>query len=495
MSAKLTNRIWKSGAASALLILGGCSLAPDYQRPEASLPAALGLTAEEAENPLAAESLEKWWELFGDEELNRWVEKALIANGDLGEAAARIRESRALYGFEAAQLWPTLGVDGSATRTESADYAVSSGTDNPLNQFGLSGLLSYEVDLFNKLGDSRDAAQERLLSTSFAFYTLRNSLIAETVIAYYGLQSSVNQLALAKETIETRQQAVEFQQKRFDAGFSTELELQQSIAELADGKVRVPQFEELILTYQTSLLVLTGADPIAFWKRDEFSDDPRELPAPPSVELDLIPASLLERRPDILSAESALKATYESIGVAKAQRWPTLSLGALLGTSALEFGDLFTGPSKTWSVGAELTGPIFDFGRSKNRILAAEARQQEAFWIYQNTVREAFGEVSESILTLEQREDLVAARENQLKASSRLLDLAKEQYDEGFSEYIDYLDAERQSFEAELTLEESRLRRLSAAVNLFKALGGGWTGALDASALEPFEPVGDEDDQ
>ncbi|MBC2601284.1 efflux transporter outer membrane subunit [Puniceicoccus vermicola] len=480
------------GAASALWVITGCSLAPDYERPEDDFPSELGLagTLKDGDNE---DSLDQWWEAFDDPTLNEWVAKTLEANGDLGEAAARIRQARALYGLEAAQLWPNIDFEGTAARTEAPDYQVSPGQDNPSNQFGLSGLLNYEVDLFNKLGDAKDAAREDLLSTSYAFFTLRNSLISETVSAYYGLQSSVNQLALAQETIQTREEAVGFQQKRFDAGFSTELELQQSKAELADAKVRVPQFQEAILTYQTSLLILSGADPSAFWNRDVFSDEPKELPEVPEVAVDLIPSSVLERRPDILSAEAALRSTYENIGVAKAQRWPSLSLGALLGTSAAQFDNLFTSPSQTWNIGANVTGPIIDFGRNKNRVLAAEARQEEAFWIYKNTVREAFSEVNESILTLRYREELVAARVNQEKASSRLLELAKEQYDEGFSEYIDYLDAERQSFEAELTLEESRFRRLNAAVNLFKALGGGWEGQLDESAMEPFDPQNGEE--
>ncbi|MGE9291469.1 MAG: TolC family protein, partial [Puniceicoccales bacterium] len=198
---------WGLGASSALLILSGCSLAPDYERPESELPSDLGLPGEAAANA-TEEVLDHWWETFEDQELNDWVDKTLEANGDLGEAAARIRMARALYGLEAAQLWPNLGVSGTAERVELADYQVSSSSDNPYNDFSLSGMLSYEIDLFNRLGDAKDAAREDLLSTSYAFFTLRNSLVAETVLAYYGLQSSINQLALAQETIETREEAV-----------------------------------------------------------------------------------------------------------------------------------------------------------------------------------------------------------------------------------------------------------------------------------------------
>ena len=255
-----TSPFYITGMGVAALLLGGCTLTPDYQAPKLDLPdQPLGQRSQEA--PQAAEHLQQWWTRFDSPTLNQWVDEVLAANRDLQKAAARIEQSRATLGLQSSGLLPTLSAQGAATRQQYALSQVSSENLRIQNRFNLSGMLSYEVDLFGKLRSARSAAKEGLIASEYGYQSLQNALIAETITTWLNLAAANEQLTLAEETVRTRQESLEVQTTRYKAGFITELEAQQAAAELADAEIQLPALRQAIQQLHTSLLVLAGREP------------------------------------------------------------------------------------------------------------------------------------------------------------------------------------------------------------------------------------------
>ncbi|MDP0498784.1 MAG: efflux transporter outer membrane subunit [Verrucomicrobiota bacterium JB022] len=456
-----------------LIGLAGCSLAPDYQAPQPALPAQLPAFDQDDASADAKdlETSQVWWTAFGDAQLNRWVERALLENDNAEIAAARVREARALLGLSTAELFPSLGGQGQATRQDSA--AGLSQVDGPYNTYQLSGALSYELDLWGRLRNSRKAAREQLLSTTYGLESIRQALVADTVTAYFNVIAARIQVGIGEATVADRKESLRLQQLRFDNGAITELERQQADADYAAALTRLPDLKSGLEMAENALLTLAGADPEAFWTRAELDKIGNELPSTVSIDASVTPLALLQQRPDIRAAEADAQAATYNIGVVRAQRWPTLSASALLGTAALDIDDLFTRDSRTWSVSGNLAGPIFDFGRTSNRIEASEAQQEQALLNYEAVVKQAFREVRENWRNYDFAQERVTAATQQAAAYDRTVELAQTRYDEGYTSFLELLDSRRSQFDAQLSLTSARLTYLVEAVDLIKALGGG----------------------
>jgi len=465
-----TSPFFITGMGVAALLLGGCTLAPDYQAPKLDLPdQPLGQSSQEA--PQAAEHLQQWWTRFDSPTLNQWVDEVLAANRDLQKAAARIEQSRATLGLQSSGLLPTLSAQGAATRQQYALSQVSSENLRIQNRFNLSGMLSYEVDLFGKLRSARSAAKEGLIASEYGYQSLQNALIAETITTWLNLAAANEQLTLAEETVRTRQESLEVQTTRYKAGFITELEAQQAAAELADAEIQLPALRQAIQQLHTSLLVLAGREPSEIWADQATRWADLKLPTAAEPEFSLMPMSILEGRPDVAAAEAELRAAYHQIGVARANRWPTLSLSAALGSSVPVLEDLFIQEGETWSSGASLSGPIYDFGRSKNRIKSAEVAKEIAEINYRAVVVQAFSELKNSWDGINFAAESLEARQRQQHAITRTLELARSQYESGYTEHLDLLDAERRQFQADLAIVNARLQHLVSMVQFYKSIG------------------------
>ncbi len=470
-----------------VLLAGGCQLAPEYEQPAAALPGSLGLPAAEEGQRV---ELNRWWEVFEDPELNRWIERSLEANYDIAISASRVEQARARLGFTRADRWPELSAQAGAGRSESSTFSAAPGADGPRSTYQVAGMLNFELDLWGRLANAERSAREQLLATTYAYETVRTTLIADTATLYFNLKAAREQLRIARETVEGRMAALDLQDIRWQGGFITELERQQAAVELATARVTIPNLQEQIATMESALLILAGAEPEAFWDPAATESVAGNLPVPPEISLDVVPASVLERRPDILAAEAEARAATFDIGVLRAQRWPTLSLGAMLGTAAGSVGDLFSDGSDMWSITGDLVGPVYDFGRRRLRVEEGEAIREQVLLRYQAVVRQAFREVRDAVALMNYAEDRSDARAAQAAALDRTVELAEVRYEEGYTSFLDLLDAQRLQFDAQLAWIQAERDRLVATISLYRSLGGGWE--LNGETTVEGEVVGED---
>ena len=463
-------------ALSAALLAGmlsGCAFGPDHARPAMDLP-----DAWRAGTADAGTVQDGWWKGFGDPALDTLVTAALDHNRDLAKAIANVDEARAQLGLARANQMPRLDAQGS---TERQRYSL-----NSFNSFDEStrvqdlhtaaGALSYEVDLWGRYRRATEAARAQLLSTVAARDTVRLALTAQVARTYFDLRAYDQQLQVARDTLASRESTQELRKVRFELGLTSELDYRQAIAEAASARSTVHTLQYNVAASEAALGVLTGRSPreIVTGTVDRgLAVD--AVPVPPTVPAGL-PSALLERRPDIVQAEQQLAAASANIGVAKAAYFPSISLTGLLGYESSDLTRLFTGPAGTWRYAGSVTMPIFDFGRVKAGVEAAEARQRAALAGYEKAVQDAFREAQDALVANRKARGVVEAQTTQVTALRRSLHLARLRYDNGYSSYLEVLDAERSLFEVEISLASAQRDQLVAVVEVYRALGGGWGG-------------------
>jgi multidrug efflux system outer membrane protein len=450
-------------AAALAAVLSGCSLTPTTTSPPVALPAHWNAPATSPQ-PAA-----DWWRQFADPALERLVTQALAHNLDLELAAARVEEARAVLAGARADQRPTVDLQAQATRRRNADN-TGGGLDNA---YSVSGRLDYEVDLFGRLRSASTAARARLLESVYTAEALRLSVVTDTVSAYLTLCATEQQLRITDAAVATRQETVRVETARLRLGADSELTLRQAQAQLAAAQAQAASLRDALGGAQSALAVLTGATPQTLIEdvppAGRFADLALPLPTPPTL-----PASLLERRPDIRAALAALRAADADIGAARAQWFPRLDLSALLSSDAAQVGNLFSGPAAGWSVSGALVAPLLDFGRSEAQLAGAQARRRQTETLYRQTVQTAFRDVRDTLTTLTEAQAREQAQAQAVTALSRARQLAELRYRAGRGQYLDLLDAERSLLTARLDrVAAARDARLAAAT-LFKALGGGW---------------------
>ncbi len=452
-------------ATLALLPLAACvTLGPDYQRPEPKLPAAFSQAGGDAAVPGA------WWKLFGDPALDRLEEEALAANQDLAAAAARVEEARALSGLARADRFPEVTGQGGGSRTKFSNDNGQFPPGIPLefDSFRVTAGLSYELDFWGRLRRLSEAARAELLATEAGRRNVALGLTAEVATAYFQLVALDHQLEVARDTLGTRGESVRLQGLRFDAGTISELDLAQAQAERAVTEATIPALERLIRQTENRLQVLLGRTGGGVERGATL--DNLVLPAVPAG----LPSRLLERRPDVIAAEQRLIAANARIGAARAAYFPSISLTGYAGTESQELADLFASGTGIWQVALGLVQPIFNAGRTRRQVEAATAREEQAVAIYLKAVQSAFAEVEDALVALSTGAAEREALARQVEALARARRLSDLRYEGGDSSYLDVLDADRNLFRAELDLARVRAAELTAAVTLFKALGGGW---------------------
>ena len=409
-----------------------------------------------------------WWRQFQDPVLDQLVEIALRENKDLKIASARIEEYLGRYAFTRADQFPRLDADASGDRTRTPGSSNVSGNSTITNNFQAAALLSFELDLFGRLRRATEAAQAELLATEEARRTVILALVTGVASNYVQLRSLDQQLAISRRTLETRAESLRIAQLRFKAGLTSELDVRQAEAEYQAAAVQIPQLESAIAQREDAISLLLGRNPNAIARGRTL--DRLAPPTPPAG----LPSELLERRPDIRQAEQQLIAANANIGVAKAAYFPVISLTGLFGYISPQLEDLFQGPSRTWNFGGGLTVPIFTAGKIAGQVQVAEAVQQQALASYEKTIQTAFGEVEDNLIALRKGRERLQAQQAQTEAYRRYLKLAKLRYDNGYTSYLEVVDAERNLFNAELTTAQNQGDVLVALIGLYKAMGGGW---------------------
>jgi multidrug efflux system outer membrane protein len=444
-------------------IFEGCTVGPEYERPEIEMP---GSWREISQDPNSIADI-YWADFFKDKTLLSLIQTAIDNNKDLLTAAARIDEFRGTYHAVYGKEFPEFGFSGNASRSQSSQYI--SPTAKPTDNFKLVGELLWEVDIWGKLKHGTDAARADLLSTEQGYKAVILILVSDIANTYFDIQDLDRRIEITKHTINTRHQSLELAKKRFEGGLTSELEVKQADSELASALAVIPRLRNNLDIAENSLSVLLGQSP---------SEPPRGrnrtgLNLPPVVPAGL-PNELLRRRPDILQAEQLLIAACHRIGVAEAEFYPSLSLSGLIGQEAPHFSSLFDSTANLWKTTASTAAPIFSFGRLEGNLESVKAKYEQARLQYEQSILNALREVNNALSAYNESIEQRKAQEYLIKANTDYARLAFAKYQNGEVGYLEYLDAQRKLFDAELSLSQAIRDQFTSLVFLYKALGGGW---------------------
>jgi multidrug efflux system outer membrane protein len=466
----------KSRIAVALLsaALAGCaSLAPEYERPAAELPAAWQAAPAGA---LPAPG-ERWWTIYGDPALDRLVDEALAHNRDLALAVARVDEARALARIANAERYPALDASGVVDRSrisERTSVPYPAGTELTSDNYRAALNASYELDLWGRVRNANAAARAGLLATQAAQETVRLTLTADVTRSYFNLVALDGQVAAVDWLLKLRLEDLELQKVRYRQGLLAEFNLRQLEAEVATNRAELPALKRAREVEEAALTVLLGRSPRAVM--ESAVQATADKPTPPVVVPEGLPSELLLRRPDLAEAEQRLIAANAQIGVARAQLFPTIRLTGYLGSESASLADLFTGPAGIWQLAAGLTQPIFQGGRLLGEVEAAEARQRQAAAQYEKAVQAAFRDVRQALVRQSRSREVFDAEVERIDALTDTLRLARIRYDLGLSSQLEVLDAERNLLRAVVSREDALRDQRNAVTDLVRALGGGWEG-------------------
>jgi multidrug efflux system outer membrane protein len=467
----MTDRFPLRAGAAALalaLALAGCTTTPTAP-PKLDLP-----VGSAAANNVA---LERWWTVFEDATLTGYIDEALAHNLDLAAAMARIETARSAVKFASAALYPNVNLAVGAGRSRSTQVGT-----NPLppgftpiaNDYRIALEASYEVDLWGKYRTATRAAQEDLLATQFGRETVQTIVAADTARTYFQLLATDAQLKLLEDTLRTRDETVSLQRDRYQGGVIGEYDLAQAEAERAAVESDIAATRRAAGLLESALTVLLGRAPSEVYDPKVPHDSTiARLVGVPTIPADL-PSNLLERRPDVRSAEHQLVAASLRIDRARADYFPSLNLTGVFGTEAGALKNLFTGPAAIWGIGAGLLQPLIGLKAIEANVDAATAQRKQLEIGYQQVVQGAFRDAHDALVESTTSRDVLNAESVRAERLGKSLDLADTRYRAGYSPYLEVLDVQRQLLQAQtLQIIAARDARI-AVVDFAKALGGGW---------------------
>jgi len=450
--------------------LGGCSLIPEYQRPDA--PVAADWPQGEAYPQGAAQASERalgWREFFRDPALQQLIEVALENNRDLRIAALNVDAYRALYRVQRADVLPAVSADGSGTRSRMPGDLNMTGEPAISSQYSATFGVSWELDLFGRLRSLRDQALEEYFASEAAQRSTQISLIASVANAWLTLQADQALLQVTRDTLKTYEQSLGLTQRSFDVGVASALELRQARSAVDSARVSIEQYTRLVAQDRNALTLLLGqALPAGLSSSDGL--ERTQLAALPVG----LPSDLLQQRPDILQAEYQLRAVNASIGAARAAFFPRISLTGAAGTASSELSGLFDGGSGYWSFSPSISVSIFNAGQLRANLDYAQISKNIQVSQYEKAIQTAFREVADGLAAQATYTRQVQAQRDLLQTSEDYYNLAERRYRTGVDSYLTVLDAQRQLFNVQQQLIGDRLAQMTSEVNLFKALGGGW---------------------
>ena len=474
------------GAIVALAaLLSSCTVGPDYRRPPVETPPAYRFSQATAQ----AVADTGWWQGFHDPVLSSLVDEALRNNLDVQIAAARVDAFLGAYVTTRSALFPQVAISPAfpvqAARQRGSRISTpqvvpgSVSTEYSTYQAGLTA--SWEIDLWGKVRRRTEAARADVWANEEARRGIVLSVAANAAAGYVALRDLDRRLQIAHETERSRFDSLELFRKRFAGGVISQLELAQVTSEYEAAVAAIPNYEAQIARQETALSLLLGRNPGAI-ARGKAIDELTPIPIPAGL-----PSELLDRRPDVREAEQQLISANAQIGAAKALYFPSISLTGAFGAVSTALGDLFTGPARTWSFAAGLTAPIFNAGAIAGQVQQAEAGQRLALANYDKTVQAAFGDVEDALIVTQKSREILAAQQRQVTALADYRRLARLRYDNGYTSYIEVLDAERSLFEAQIAYTQQQDVVLTSLIGIYKAMGGGWVDA--AAALSRVQPM------
>jgi len=457
-----------------LTTLAGCTLGPDYERPE--LPEPVEFRAEEGAGESAANTA--WWDLYQDPVLQDLIETGLANNRGLRESMAMIAEARAAAGIARADLYPTLGVVGMGF------YQITP-TEDTVSSFDYTKLAlgaSYEVDLYGRIARSNEAAAQSLLATEEAYRTVTIGLVGDIATTYLLIRDLDARLVVAEETVGLREEGVEIIAVRAAGGLVRLVDVNRAEIELADARATVQTFTRSIAQAENALSLLLGDVPGDIERGVALADQT----LPPAIPAGL-PSELLQRRPDVLQAERLLHAQTARIGVAEAARWPSLSLTGTLGAKSTALGEARSN-NFFLNIGGNIAGAILDAGRRQSAVDIEIARAEQALNRYETAVLNAFREVEDALIAVETFQAEYDVRVDQLVAAQEALDVANVLYEEGLVDLTVVLDLQRSVFNTQLRVSEVLQLHHTSVVQLYRVLGGGWNPPDEDEASDTTDP-------
>jgi len=458
-------------AASCLLALSSCAT-PGARAPLKSAVAvpAAWQQATATLGPLDLAALPTWWTRFHDPVLDELITGALRSSPDVRSALSRIAEYRARRGIERAALFPSLDANVSGGRTRSTNRDTNLTTTN--ESYAASLDASWQVDLFGRQRQTLAAASADLAQTEENYYGAQVSLAAEVASAYVTLRSTEAQLTVVQHSLGTRRETVQLTQWREQAGTGNALATQQSLATLESARASIPALQLTITQTRNQLALLSGRTPGAL---DPLLAPPHDVPvAPPDLALG-IPAEMLRQRPDVRAAERGLEAAFARTAAARRQRLPALTLSGSIGVEALTAGRLFNPASTAVKLLGGLTAPIFDAGRIRQTITIQGELEKQSLKLYESTVLTALGEVENALVAVQRNTERLDLLTRAATAAREAATLSALQYQAGQVDLLVSLDAQRTLLDLEQQTVTTAANRTNAYVQLYQALGGGWT--------------------
>jgi len=459
---------------AALLALGACTMAPEYLRPEAPVPAVWpDGPAYQKENP--DQSAKKpadlpWQEFFVEQPLQKTIGMALENNRDLRVAALNIERSRAQYQIQRAELFPQIDGTAAGSKKRLPETLSGTGQAETVEQYSVGlGVSAYELDLFGRVQSLKDQALAQYLATEQARRTVQISLVAEVAANYLNLAADRERLYLAQATLTAQQSSYQLIQRRFAMGVASELDLQQAQTQLDTARVDIARYTALAAQDENALNLVVGSTVPAELLPKTLSETltaVKDLPAG-------TPSEVLLRRPDILRAENQLQGYNANIGAARAAFFPRITLIGSIGVGSDELSGLFSSGSGAWAFTPNISLPIFDAGSRWARLTVAEVDRDIAVAAYEKAIQTAFREVADALARRGTIDDELTAQQSLTDATTARYRLSQARYDKGVDSYLAVLDSQRSLYSAQQGLITTRLSRLSNMVTLYKVLGGG----------------------
>jgi multidrug efflux system outer membrane protein len=464
-------------ALSILIITlsAGCAVGPDYQRPVVETPEAWRV-----EYSYAAEVANtRWWQQFDDPALNQLIDAALRENKDLVIAAARVDRFLGVLTTTRGQFFPQIGYSLDASRNRASEVGVTplpAGTDPYYNLYQGGLTAAWEIDLFGRVRRQSEAAQAQVLASEQARRGVILSVVTTVATSYITLRALDRQLEIARATVKNYADTLVLFELRYKRGVVSLVELTQVQSQYQQALAAVPSLERQVAVQENLISILIGRNPGSIPRGKTIA-----LLAVPAVPGDL-PASLLERRPDVLQAEQNLIAANASIGAAKALYFPSFSITGLAGSVSTALSDFGTSAAASGTLAATLTGPIFTFGTISGQVATAEAGQREALVFYQQVIQNALRETNDALIGSQKKGEEAVALDKRVEALREYARLSRLRFDNGTASYLEVLYAENELFGAELTAVRTQAERYAELINVYKAFGGGWLDLADPLA-------------
>lgn len=450
----------------SLILISGCSISQNPDIPATTLPKKSGLKKSEA---LLLN--DKWWENFNDKKLNLFVQEALDKNSDLKLATLQVMRSREFLNIKKSEQLPRIDAYGSASKTKS--YMASFNQSFTYDQFELGAMASYELDLWGKLKNTKMAAFEEMMRESYIQESIKQRIIADSIIAYFGIKTNTSLYHITKERYLNEKTFYEYMQNQYNAGLIRQSDLLQEESLVQMFYDEMVKQKNVLNTYKTAVAILLGKEPKDVYQDTgtvrDFRYTSSSLPVPSNL-----PSDILQRRADIQAAQAKVKSSAFLVSVAKSAFFPSISLSGSLGFVSGDLSRLVTSNTSTHSVGGDILSPILDFGKIKADIKVSKIDQKIALLEYQDTVRKAFGEVKDSLHTYASSKQRMHSQEKRHRAINQKKRIIEKQYKEGFATHLEFLVSRKEESEVAMSKEKIKFETLKSAVELYVSLGGGF---------------------